>query len=125
MPGNMLMCKPYSFKIIATLARVSLVLITLGPIQYSASLAQGAKNSPVTVSEISARSSWNGTVVSIAADGPLSRAQTWQDREGYHVVVPAGEAPKGIKVGTGIKVTQLDHTLEILVQTKPGASVTV
>src|ERR1700730_9699310 len=103
MPGYMLMCKPDSFKIIATLARVSLALIALGPTQYSASLAQGAKNVPVTVSEVSARSSSNGTVVSIAADGPLSRAQTWQDREGYHVVVPAGQAPQGCEVGNGVK----------------------
>lgn len=125
MPEHILMCKPETFKIISNLARVSLVLVALGPTQYSASLAQGAKSGPVTVSEVSTRASANGTVVSIAADGPLSRAQTWQDREGYHVVVPSGAAQKEIKVGNGIKVTQLDHTLEILVQTKPGASVTV
>jgi len=117
------MCKPDSFKIVATLARVSLALVALGPTQ-SASLAQAAKGGQVTVSEVSARSSANGTMVSIAADGSLSRAQTWQDREGYHVVVPSGTAPKQLKVGNGIKVTQLDHTLEILVQTKAGASVT-
>jgi len=32
---------------------------------------------------------------------------------------------KQLKVGNGIKIRQLDHTLEILVQTKAGASVTV
>jgi HEAT repeat protein len=119
------MSKPDSSKIIATVARVCLLLIAAGPTQYSASLAQVAKSGLVTVSQVSTRSSAQGTVVSIAADGPLSRAQTWQDREGYHVVVPLGATPKEIKIGNGIKLTQLDHSLEILVQTKPGANVTV
>lgn len=121
----MLMSKPDPLKIVATLARLCLVLIALGPTQYSASLAQGAKSGLVTVSQVSTRSAGQGTVVSIAADGPLSRAQTWQDRAGYHVVLPLGATPKEMKVGSGIKVRQLDNTLEILVQTKPGANVTV
>ena len=118
------MCKSHPFKIVATLARLCLVLIALGPTQYSASLAQGAKSAAVIVSAVSARSSANGTIVSIAADGSLSRAQTWQDSDGYHVVVPAGATPREVKVANGIKVMQLDHSLEILLQTRPGAIVT-
>jgi HEAT repeat protein len=118
------MSKPDSFTINSKVAPM-ILLITLGFTQTSASLAQQAKGGPVTVASVSSRPSANGTVVSIAADGPLNRAQTWQDREGYHVVVPSAGTQNAIKAGKGIKVRQLDRTLEIVVQTKPGANVTV
>jgi HEAT repeat protein len=119
------MCKPDSFKINAKAAIAILFLIALGFTQNAGSQAQQTKGQPVIVSSVSSRASANGTVVSIAADGPLNLAQTWQDREGYHVVVPSAGAQNAIKVGSGIKVRQLDHTLEIVIQTKPGATVTV
>lgn len=119
------MCKPDSFKINAKVAATMLLLVALGFTQDSASQAQQAKGGPVTVASVSSHSSANGTVVSIVADGPLNRAQTWQDREGYHVVVPSAGTQNAIKAGNGIKVRQLDRTLEIVIQTKPGANVTV
>jgi HEAT repeat protein len=117
------MRKPDSFKINANLVATVLLLIGLGFTQ-NGSQAQ-SKGQPVTVSSVSSRASGNGTIVSIAADGPLNRAQTWQDREGYHVVVPSAGAQNAIKPAGGIRVRQLDRSLEIVVQTKPGANVTV
>ena len=92
------------------------------------SLAQSSSDTkivPVRVANVSSHATSNGTVVSIDADGPLNRAQTWQDREGYHIVVPSAGTQSAIKVGKGIKVRQLDHTLEIVIQTREGANVTV
>jgi HEAT repeat protein len=120
-----IMRKPDSFSINAKVAATLLLLIAFGFTQNSGSQAQQTKGGPITVSSVSSRASANGTVVSIAADGPLNRAQTWQDREGYHVVVPSAGTQNAIKVARGIKVRQLDRSLEIVIQTKPGASVTV
>src|ERR1700687_2143285 len=118
------MRKPDSSKINAKVAALILLLIVLGVTQASAFQAQ-TRNGPVTVASISSRPSANGTVVSIAADGPLNRAQTWPDREGYHVVVPSAATQNAIKPARGIKIRQLDRTLEIVIQPKPGANVTV
>jgi HEAT repeat protein len=123
LPGKMLMLK-LDCKIVATLARVALVLIALVTFP-PAPRAQAAGGAQVIVSAVSTRTGANGTVVSIAADASLSRAQTWQDRDGYHVVVPGGAANGQLKVANGIKVTQLDNTLEIVLQTKPNANVSV
>jgi HEAT repeat protein len=118
------MRKPDSSMINPKVAAMVLLLGALGVTQNSALQAQ-TKNGPVTVASVSSRPTANGTVVSIAADGPLNRAQTWQDREGYHVVVPSAGTQNAIKTGKGIKIRQLDRTLEIVIQTKPGANVTV
>lgn len=104
-------------------ALVILVLACIVPLLGTQ--AQKTKNEPVNVSSVSTRTSSSGTLVSIAADAPLSRAQTWQDSEGYHVVVPYAAPHGSIKTGKGVKVRRLGNSLEILVQTKPGASVTV
>jgi HEAT repeat protein len=80
---------------------------------------------PVRVSSVSAQSSSGVTVVSIAADGPLSRPQTWQDNEGYHVVLPNTVAPDSLKAVRGLKVRRLGTSLEILLQTKPSARVSI
>src|SRR5687767_9274158 len=49
--------------------------------------AQRVKESPIKVTEAASRTTGKGTVVSISADGPLTRAQTWQDDEGFHIVL--------------------------------------
>ncbi|HXD34633.1 MAG TPA: HEAT repeat domain-containing protein [Pyrinomonadaceae bacterium] len=118
------MCQPDFIKTIARVTATLLLLVIAITPQRSASQTQ-EKIGPVTISNVSTHASANGTVVSIDANGPLNRAQTWQDREGYHVVVPAAGAQNAIKSGNGIKVRQLDRSLEIVIQTKPGASVTV
>ncbi|HEV2884659.1 MAG TPA: HEAT repeat domain-containing protein [Pyrinomonadaceae bacterium] len=83
------------------------------------------RHSPVKIANISTQPSGSGTLVSIAADGSLNRAQTWQDSEGYHVVVPNTVAPESLKSGRGLKVRQIGTSMEVLVQTKPGAKVHV
>jgi HEAT repeat protein len=67
--------------------------------------------------------STSGNTVSIAADGPLGRAQTWQDDEGFHVVLVNGEAAPG--PGGGTKVRRIGNSVELVVPVRRGASVTV
>jgi HEAT repeat protein len=118
------MSQPDLFKINARIAAAILLLVIASSAQNSPAQEQ-EKIGPVTVASVSTHSSANGTVVSIDANGPLNRAQTWQDREGYHVIVPSAGTQNAIKVDAGIKLRQLDRSLEIVIQTKPGAGVTV
>lgn len=88
-----------------------------------ASQAQRTKESGVNVTSISAQTKGADAVVSITADGPLTRAQTWQDGEGFHVVVNQG----AFKGGTprGVKVRRVGNSLELVVPVKSGGSVYV
>src|ERR1700755_2721546 len=65
----------------------------------------------------------SGNVVSISADGSLGRAQTWQDPEGFHIVLVNGQAGGG--VGAGVKARHVGNSLELVVPVRRGASVTV
>jgi HEAT repeat protein len=65
-----------------------------------------------------------GNVVSISADGSLGRAQTWQDPEGFHVVLVNGQAAAGAAAG-GVRTRRVGNSLELVVPVKPGANVTV
>jgi HEAT repeat protein len=87
-----------------------------------ASRAQRPKDGPANVASVSSRSTANGTVVTIAADTSLSRAQTWQDGEGYHVTLPYN-GPGQVKGSPGVKVRQVGTSLEVVVQVKPGTRV--
>ncbi|HST52716.1 MAG TPA: HEAT repeat domain-containing protein [Pyrinomonadaceae bacterium] len=66
----------------------------------------------------------SGNTVSISADGSLNRAQTWQDPEGFHVVVPDGQASDAA-ASRGVKVRHVGNSLELVVPVRQGASVTV
>jgi HEAT repeat protein len=89
-----------------------------------ASRAQRPKEGPATVASVSSRSTASGSAVTIAADTSLSRVQTWQDSEGYHVSFPySGQGE--VKGSKGVKVRQVGRSLEVVVQVKPGANVTV
>jgi HEAT repeat protein len=66
----------------------------------------------------------SGNVVSISADGSLGRAQTWQDPEGFHVILVNGQAGPAAS-SRGVKVRRVGNSLELVVAVKPGASVTV
>ncbi|MET0646890.1 MAG: HEAT repeat domain-containing protein [Pyrinomonadaceae bacterium] len=66
--------------------------------------------------------STSGNVVSISADGSLNRAQTWQDAEGFHVVLVNGEAAGPTR---GVRVQRVGNSLELVVPVKRGANVTV
>ncbi len=104
------------------LAALTLLLgaIGVGPLLVS----QGQKlNEPVKVSNVTSWASNNGTVVSIAADGSLSSAQTWQDNEGYHVVLPNSVPVDSLQVGRGVKVRKVGNSMELLLQTGPGTRV--
>ncbi|HWS87042.1 MAG TPA: HEAT repeat domain-containing protein [Pyrinomonadaceae bacterium] len=79
---------------------------------------QRYKEPPVTVTGVST----SGNVVSINADGSLNRAQTWQDAEGFHVVLVNGEAARA---GGGVKVRRVGNSLELVVPVRRGANVTV
>jgi HEAT repeat protein len=79
---------------------------------------------PVRISSISAQTSSNGTVVKLSADNALTRAQTWQDDEGYHLVLPNTVSADSVKAVRGVKLRRIGSSLEVLLQTKPGARVT-
>src|SRR5688572_17285543 len=80
---------------------------------------------PVKITEISARASSGGTVVTISADGNLSKAQTWHDDEGYHVVLPDTVSDYSLRLARGVKLRRLGSSLEILLQTKSGSRVSM
>jgi HEAT repeat protein len=80
---------------------------------------------PNKLSNISTQPSANGTVVSIATDNPVIRAQNWQDSEGYHLVLPNTLAADSLKSMRGIRLRRVGTSLEVLLQTKSGARVSV
>lgn len=95
--------------------------LAVGLLQFSAQAQRGQLN----VTNISTSSAAGGTTISISADGSLGRAQTWQDAEGYHVVIPNTAAADSIKTSRGVKLRRVGTSLEIVAQTKPGAAVNV
>src|SRR6266404_1696422 len=99
---------------------LGLVLIFILPLL--ASQAQRLRV-PVKVSTIAVQPFTGGTAISIIADSSLGRAQTWQDAEGYHVVLPNTVAVDSLSVARGVRIRRLGTSLEILVQTKAGANV--
>lgn len=82
-------------------------------------------NSPVTVTGIAANGSPKKTTVSILGDQSLKGAQTWQDSEGFHVVVPNASIEESVKVVKGVKVRRIGQSIEIVAQVKPGVPVSV
>ncbi len=106
------------------------VLILIGAIVFLAgqflSVSQAQRlYTPTRVSSISAQSSQGMTLVTVAADGPLTKAQTWQDDEGYHLVLPDTIALDSLKTVRGVRARRIGSSLEILVQTKPGSRVSI
>ncbi len=80
---------------------------------------------PVKITDVAARSSDGGTVVTITADGNLNKAQTWHDDEGYHVVLPDTVSDYSLRLVRGVKLRRVGSSLEILLQTKSGARVSM
>ena len=106
------------------LAALTLLLAAIGVVPLL--VTQGQKlDAPVKVSNVASQGSNNGTVVSIAAEGSLSSAQTWQDNEGYHVVLPNTVPADSLRTGRGVKVRRVGNSMELLLQTKPGTRVSV
>lgn len=92
-----------------------------------APLAQRVKDSqsPVTLTGVSARQTSGATVVTISADAPLNRTQTWQEGDKFHLVVPYAQGKSLRNLPRGVRVNRVSNSLEIIVNMKAGASVTV
>src|ERR1051325_3037993 len=89
-------------------------------------LARGQQpEASITLLDVTARPVSNTTLVTITADGPLNQAQTWQDQEGYHVVIPGGHPSERIKEGRGYRIRRSGSAVEVLLYAKAGASVQV
>jgi HEAT repeat protein len=80
---------------------------------------------PSKVFKVSAQPSAGGSLVSIASDTPLGRAQNWQDSEGYHLVFPNTVSAESLKAAPGVRVRRVGTSLEVLLQTKPGSRVSL
>lgn len=106
------------------LAALTLLIAAIGVVPLLVSQGQRL-DTPVKVSNVASQGSNNGSVVSIAADGSLSSAQTWQDNEGYHVVLPNTVPVDSLRTGRGVKVRRVGNSMELLLQTKPGTRVSV
>lgn len=111
-------------------ARVAVACVSLGLAVAVCPLVvpqaqRGGKESGVNVTGVTARTNGADAVVSIAADGPLNRAQTWQDGEGFHVVVYKGQGSFRGSVPRGVKVRRVGESLELVVPVKPGGGVYV
>lgn len=109
------------FRLIAVMA-LSFAVVGVAP--HLVSQAQ-SHNVPSKVWNVAAQPSAAGTVVWITADAPLSRAQNWQDSEGYHLVLPNTVSVDSLKATRGVKVRRLGTSVEVLLQTKPGSKVSV
>ncbi len=85
---------------------------------------RGVGEAPVNVTGVTAHPKGGDAVVSISGDSALARAQTWQDDEGFHVVVYKGRnAIKGLP--RGVKARRVGDSLELVVPVKAGRSVYV
>lgn len=103
---------------------LTLSCVAIGAVSLLVSQAQKL-DVPITIKNVSSQGSTGGTVVSIAADASLSRAQTWQDTEGYHVVLPNTVTANSLKPGRGVRIRKVGDSVELLLQTKPGTRVSV
>src|SRR5688572_18608354 len=80
---------------------------------------------PVKVFNVSSQTSASGSLVTIAADNSLAKAQTWQDDEGFHVVLPNTISVDSLKPGRGVRVRRVGSSLEVVANTRPGTRVSV
>lgn len=104
---------------------VGLLLAGVALVPTLSPFAQKRKDAPYTVTGVSSSQAGGATVVSVSADAPLTRTQTWQDEEGFHMSLP-GATPGALKgLPKGVTVRNLGKSLEVVVAVKPGAGVTV
>lgn len=105
-------------------AGLLLSLAAMSVVPQMVSQAQGSY-APIRVFHVSAQPAGGGTVVSIAADNPLRPTQNWQDGEGFHLVFPNTIPSEFLKSERGVRVRRVGTSLELLLQTKAGARVSV
>ena len=104
-------------------AAVFAVVVCLAVLTPFAPRAQKAKESGVNVTGVSTRSDARGAVITVTGDAALSRAQTWQDDEGFHIVGYRWSMAAG--AARGVKVRRVGDSLELVVPVKRGGSVSV
>jgi len=102
---------------------IAVLILALAVIGVAPHFATQAQKSANRVWDVSSQPSGSGTIVSIAADGPVDKPQNWQDSEGYHLVLPNTTSAESLKNVRGVKVRKVGTSLEVLFQTKPGAKV--
>ena len=106
---------------------MALIVAGLALIPTLAPLAQRVKESqsPVNVTGVGVRQSGSGAVVTVSADAPLNRTQTWQDGDKFHLILPYAASSQLKNLPRGVRVNRVSNSLEIVVNMKSGASVTV
>lgn len=105
------------------IAALILAFAVIGVAPHFVSQAQKSNVAPNRVWDLSTQPAGAGTLVSIAADGPVDKPQNWHDSEGYHLVLPNTVSADSLKNVRGVKVRKVGTSLEVLFQTKPGAKV--
>ncbi|HEX7177764.1 MAG TPA: HEAT repeat domain-containing protein [Pyrinomonadaceae bacterium] len=105
---------------------LAVVALVVAPALFpqTAPRAQRAKEEGASLKGVSASRQGGETTVSITGEGAMNRVQTWQDAEGFHVVFPNGKGAPG-RLPKGVKTQRVGNSLELVVPTRPGASVTV
>ena len=115
----------YDFKI-NKLIRLSFVIFLFAALGSNPSVdvrAQRAAESSIGVITVLTRPTTDGTTVTLFADTPLTRTQTWKDSEGFHIVLPDAWQSRVKKAPRGVEINQVGRSLEILVRTRPQATV--
>jgi HEAT repeat protein len=104
-----------------------LIVAGLALMPTLAPLAQRVKESqsPINVTGVGVRQTGGGAVVTVSADAPLSRTQTWQDGDKFHLILPYAAGSQLKNLPRGVRVNRVSNSLEIVVNMKSGASVTV
>src|ERR1041384_7639748 len=95
------------------LAAASVIGLSIWP--FVAPQAQrSSSETPVSVTGVTTRPKGQDSVVTVSGDGALSRAQTWQDDEGFHVVVYKGQSTVR-SLPRGVKARRVGDSLELVV----------
>lgn len=85
--------------------------------------AQRKQEQGANVTGVATRATDRGAVVSITGDAPLTRAQTWQDDEGFHIVGYKWSMKSGAP--RGVKVRRVGESLEMVIPVRRGGNVSV
>lgn len=104
-------------------SRTAATILLFGAALIAQPLAHGQNSYSSPTANISAQPAANGVIISITADGPLTRPQSWQDSEGYHLVLPNMNAANSSKGVRGVRLRRIGSSLEVLLQTKTGSKV--
>ncbi len=109
------------FRLVLALT-LTLSAVSLGPQMVARAQHPYVSNK---VLGVSVQPSGDGVVAVIRADGPLSRAQNWQDNEGFHLVLPNTVSSDTLKTSRGVSLRRVGNSVEIVLQTKVGSKVSI